>query len=62
MLIRVQKVKSKRNFGGLSVMVKKSISAGIIQMPVNHTNFMWFKLSHTYFNLCKDLRRILVTP
>jgi hypothetical protein len=49
---RKQNVKTKRNFGGISVLIKKK--------PINsgentNSNFVWLKLSSSFYNLEKDL-------
>lgn len=52
---RTQNEKSKRIFGGISVMVRRSISTGIKQLPLTNSNYMWFKLMKDYFSLNRDL-------
>jgi len=52
---RTQNTRAKRLFGGISVLVRKSISAGVTPLPVTNSNFMWFKLCKSFFTLYKDL-------
>lgn len=52
---RNQNEKSRRLFGGISVMVRRSISAGVAPLPITNSNFMWFRLDKNYFSLNRDL-------
>ena len=54
-IFRPQDRNSKRNFGGISIMVKKCISNGITVLPFTYPNFSWIKLHSQYFNMSKDL-------
>ena len=42
---RTQDPRSKRTFGGISLLVNKSISKGIVILPFENSSFMWFKLN-----------------
>ena len=46
---------ARRNSGGISVYCKPTITQGISIMPVDHTDILWVKLNHNFFNLKKDL-------
>lgn len=52
---RIQDPRSKRTFGGISILIRKSLVNGINVLPGENSSFMWIKLSKTYFNLQKDL-------
>ena len=52
---RTQNVKAKRNFGGISILIKKSVSNGVKIFESKNSNFVWLKLCSSFFNLQKDL-------
>ena len=52
---RVQDKKAKRVFGGISILVKKSISNGVTITDSSNSNFIWLKLDKHYFNMFEDL-------
>ena len=51
---RKQNVKTKRNFGGISVLIKKN-NSGVKVYENTNSNFVWLKLNSSFFNLEKDL-------
>ena len=45
---RVQNNRAKRNFGGISVLIRKSLSDDVEPLPVTHSSIVWFKLKSTF--------------
>ena len=52
---RCKHKKARRNSGGISVYCTHTLSKGISVMPSDHTDILWIKLNHTFFNLRRDL-------
>ena len=52
---RVQNNRAKRKFGGISVLIRISLSDGFEPLPVTNSNIAWFKLKSTFFNTSKDI-------
>ena len=52
---RLQDVNAKRNFGGITILVKDAISKGVIVLKSRNSNYQWVKFDKLYFNMQKDL-------
>ena len=52
---RVQNNRAKRKFGGISVLIRKSLSDGVEPLPVTNSSIVWFKLKSKFFNTSKDI-------
>ena len=52
---RTQDSRSKRTFGGISLLFNKSISKGIVILPFQNASFMWFKLNKDFLSLQNDM-------
>ena len=53
--IRVKSPNAKKHFGGLAVFVKESIRRGVKFLPINNSEYMWFKLDKTFFQMPNDI-------
>jgi len=53
--LRPKTVKAKRSFGGLAVGVRHSLLKGVTFLKHSHTEFMWLKLSRTFFGFDHDI-------
>ena len=47
--------RNNRYYGGLAVLIRKSIRSGITILKNTSSEFQWMKLSKTFFNLEKDI-------
>jgi hypothetical protein len=47
-ILYVQNNRAKHKFGGISVLIRKSLSDGVEPIPVIHSSIVWFKLKSTF--------------
>ena len=52
---RLQDANAKRNFGGITILVKNAISKGVTLLKSENSNYQWIKLDRNYFNMLQDL-------
>ncbi len=53
--LRPKSAKAKRSFGGLAIGVRHSLLKGVTFLKPSHTEFMWLKLSKTFFGFDCDI-------
>ena len=53
--IRPKSPGARKHFGGISVLIKDNIRPGVTFLPSSNSEFIWFKLCHSYFRLQHDL-------
>ena len=53
--IRPKSPSARKHFGGISVLIKDNIRPGITFLPSSSSEFIWFKLCHSYFRLQHDV-------
>ena len=58
--IRPKTPGAKKHYGGITVLVKNNIRKGITHMPANNSEYLWLKLSKTFFNLPYDIYLLVV--
>ena len=58
--IRPKSKNAKKHYGGIAVFVKESIRRGVKFEPQTNSEYMWFKLDKTFFNMLNDLYVVVV--
>jgi len=41
--------KARRNSGGINIFVKNSLSKGVKKLPKSHSDILWIRLDHSFF-------------
>ena len=52
---RLQDANAKRNFGGITILVKDAISKRVTVLKSRNSNYQWVKFDKLYFDMQKDL-------
>ena len=55
MNIRTKSNNAKKHSGGIAVIIKSLIRNGVKFQPVTNSEYMWFKLDKTFFNMARDI-------
>ena len=58
--IRAKSGRAKKHYGGISVLVKNDIRPGVSFLPSTNSEYLWLKLSCTFFHLPYDLYLLVV--